>query len=301
MSQLALQQTCRSQSRCRLAHRPAPCASNLAQLSACRLAGGPRTSTSPVPVLGTPARGAATSESQAAEDAGLAGSPLAYTSAGSLTLAEGAEAAGQFARFGSRGRSSSFRRSLERSAGAPERPAAAAPAPASAGEGHQGEETPEGALEAGSAPHPGAMHADGATNGVSPSVLRTVTERSESAAAHDVDAGRAELGTVIAGHKALNGGGEARAKEEACGDEPGAGADWHRDDLAAEDAAAASQKFSARRQVPLGKLAVLVVLFGGAARPRAVNQCAEQFVAFALQAASSVRHVWSDIDLSLLL
>jgi hypothetical protein len=231
-----------------------------AQLSACRLAGVLRTSTSPLPVLGTPARGAATSESQAAEDAGLAGSPLAYTSAGSFTPADGAEAAGQFARFGSR--SSSFRRSIDRSVGAPERPA-------SAGEGHRGEETLEGALEARPAPHPGAMHAapDGATNGVSPSVLRTVTERSESAAVRDADDGCAEYGTAGARHKALNGGGEARAKEEAREGEPGAGADWHLNDLAAEDAAAASEKFSVRRQVPLGKLAVLVVLFGGAARP----------------------------------
>ncbi len=220
-----------------------------------------RTSTSPVPVLSTPARGAATSESQAAEDAGLAGSPLAYTSAGSFTPADGAEAAGQFARFGSRGRSSSFRQSIERS-GAPERPA-------SSGEGHQDKETLEGALEAGPSPHPGAMHAAPvvATNGVSPSVLRTVTERSESAAVRDADDDRAEYGTAGAGHEALNGGGEARAKDEAREDEPGAGADWHRDDVAAEDAAVASEKFSVRRQVPLGKLAVLVVLFGGAARP----------------------------------
>ena len=237
--------------------------------------------TEPLPVARSLGRVLSTRASQDAADAGFAGSPLAYTSAGSLTQADSAEDGGPEA-FG-RGRFGSFRRSLSygqvagggsarggsfgraspalRGAvlGAPDRGPEEGSGPA---RGIQGALEGGAPLANGSAPD--QAPAPDAPPPLAP--LRTVTERSESLALSAGDAGTpaaaqgvaangahgslpARAGGAGAGAEALVGkaldGGPGGRGQGACGGDP------HKD-------------FAERRQVPLGKLAILLLLFAGA-------------------------------------
>ena len=217
-----------------------------------------------------------TRASQDAADAGLAGSPLAYTIAGSLTQADSADDGGPEA-FG-RGRFGSFRRSLSygQMGGGSARGGSfgrASPALRGAvlGAPNSGPEEGSGPARGGQgAPEGGAPLANGSAPGQAPAPdappplapLRTVTERSESLATSAGDAGTpaaaqgsgangvhgslpggpGAVGGALVG-KALDGGPGGRG-QGACEGDP------HKD--------------FARRQVPLGKLAILLLLFAGA-------------------------------------
>lgn len=252
--------------------------------------------TAPLPVARALGRAQSTRESQHAADAGLAGSPLAYTSAGSLTQAESAGDGGPEA-FG-RGRFGSFRRSLSygqvagggsarggslgraspalRGAllGAPDKGSDDGPGPArgpglpagdSSGAGRGGQGVPEKGAPPASGSLPDQAPAPDAPPPLAP--LRTVTKRSESLALSAGDAGTplAAQGSAANGaHGSLparagEAGAAARALVgKALDGEPGGrgesrqgGDDPHKE-------------FAERRQVPLGKLAILLLLFAGA-------------------------------------
>ena len=285
-------------------------------------AGESRSSSAPLPVGGAAHRITTSSASQAAADAdaGLTGSPLAYTSAGSqpypnpgLTLAESAEAGASGLRRTSRSfrRSSSYvfegpgsnrgrgffirdspsAESLGRSQGGPEG--------VSLGRNQAG---PEG----GHAPLASAVHgadaqglvpevAEGVGNpntnpSLSPGVLRTVTERSESLLLDEGGAGAAPSarngveqhggassltlngeapheGTALLMANGTSGQGFENGKAHAGGPGggPGPGVAAKGTTAGAAQVSAASEEFSEKRQVPPGKLAVLLLLFAGGA------------------------------------
>ena len=234
-------------------------------------------STAPLPVARSLGRVLSTRASQDAADAGLAGSPLAYTSAGSLTQADSAEDGGPEA-FG-RGRFGSFRRSLSygQIGGGSGRggsfgrasPAARGPVLGAPDRGpNEGSDLARGGQGASKW---GALLANGSAPDQAPApdappplaLLRTVTERSESLATSAGDAGTPAAAQGVAANgahgllpgkagvaagalvgKALNGGPEGRGQGAS-------GGDLHKD-------------FAERRQVPLGKLAILLLLFAGA-------------------------------------
>ena len=281
----------------------------------CPGAGLTGSATQPLPVARGLGRALSTRESQEAANAGLAGSPLAYTSAGSLTQADTAEDGGPEA-FG-RGRFGSFRRSLsygqvagsgsarggvvgraspaQRGAtlGDPDRGfeggsgsarGAGFLARVLSGSGRRGQGGPDedSARVQGSVPSdppnqaPVSNAPEGALAAPPPlPPLRTVTERSESLA---LSAGDAGTPVTAQSNAASVAPGSLLAQANAAGAAPGAlvgkaldggpgggggprqgtsGGDPHKD-------------FAEKRQVPLGTLAILLLLFAGA--PAALQQ-----------------------------
>ena len=231
------------------------------------------TISAPLPVARSLGRVLSTRASQDAADAGLAGSPLAYTSAGSLTQADSAEDGGPEA-FG-RGRFGSFRRSLsygQIGGGSGRGGSFGRASPAARGavlgtrdrgadEGSGPARGGQGATEGGAALANGGAPDQAPAPDAPPPLapLRTVTERSESLATSAGDAGTplTTQGITNGAHGSL----PTRADEAAAAagapvgkapdGGPGAWSDPHKG-------------FAQRRQVPLGKLAILLLLFAGA-------------------------------------
>ena len=266
-------------------------------------AGLPGSTTEPLPVHRALGRALSTRASQDAADAGLAGSPLAYTSAGSLTQADSAEDGGPEA-FG-RARFGSFRRSLSYGsvrggglAGAspgqraatlgdpdrgPEGGSGSARGPgflarSLTGSWRRGQGAPDGAparAQDGAPPDaPDQAPAPDAPEGAPAAPpplppLRTVTERSESLTPSAGDAGTpftAQGGAANGAHGPLS------AQVTRAGAAPGApvgkafdgGLGGDRGPRQGAYGGDPDKEFAEKRQVPPGKLAVLLLLFAGA-------------------------------------